>query len=47
MNIACAEESAAALKEVMCKYGLQVDQQVLWELGVRGVDDIAWMSAEE
>ena len=36
-----------ALKEVLCKYGLEKDQQALWSIGVRKVEDIAWMSEVE
>jgi hypothetical protein len=38
---------AIALKEVLCKYGLEKDQEVLRVMGVADVEDIAWMSAEE
>jgi hypothetical protein len=38
---------AIALKEVLCKYGLEKDQEVLRVMGVADVGDIAWMSAEE
>jgi hypothetical protein len=40
-----AEERALALKEVLCGYGLEQDQNVLYALGVEQVSDIPWMSA--
>ena len=46
-NIQWAEASAIALKEVLCKYGLEKDQQALWAIGVRNVDDIPCMTAED
>ena len=45
-NIQWAEERAITLKEVLCKYGLEKDQQALWAIGVSHVDDIPWMSAD-
>ena len=42
-----AENASMALKEVLCKYVLEKDQQALWAVGVRQVDDIAWMSENE
>ena len=42
-----AENAAKELKEVLCKYGLEKDQKALWAVGVRNVDDIAWMSEVE
>ncbi len=41
------ENAAKELKEVLCKYGLEKDQQTLWVVGVRKVDDIVWMSSEQ
>ena len=32
------------LGEVLCKYGLQADLEVLWEMGLRDVEDIPWMT---
>lgn len=46
-SIELAENAAMELKEVLRKYGLEKDQQALWALGVRHVDDIAWMSEAE
>jgi hypothetical protein len=46
-SIEWAETRAQVLKEVLCKYGLEQDEQALWALGVRDVDDIAWMSEAE
>ena len=43
-SIELAERRATELKEVLVKYGLEKDQQALWAVGVRKVDDIAWMS---
>jgi hypothetical protein len=43
-SIEWAENTAKDLKEVLCQYGLEKDQQALWAVGVRKVDDIAWMS---
>ena len=46
-NIQWAEARAIALKEVLCNYGLEKDQQALWAIGVRQVDDIPWMTAAD
>ena len=46
-NIQWAEASAIALKEVLCNYGLEKDQQSLWAIGVRHVDDIPCMTADD
>ncbi len=43
-SIELAENAAKDLKEVLCQYGLEKDQQALWAVGVRHVDDIPWMS---
>ena len=42
-----AENAAKDLKEVLRQYGLEKDQQALWAVGVRQVDDIPWMSEAE
>ncbi len=41
-----AQRRFAELREVLVKYGLEQDQQALWAVGVRHVDDIPWMSEE-
>ena len=46
-SIELAERRATELKEVLVKYGLEKDQEVLRVMGVADVGDIAWMSAEE
>ena len=46
-SIELAESRAKELNEVLCKYGLEKDQKALWAVGVRNVDDIAWMSEAE
>ncbi len=46
-SIELAENAAMELKEVLCKYGLEKDQQALWAVGVREVDHIPWMSEVE
>ena len=46
-KIQWAEASAIALKEVLCNYGLEKDQQALWAIGVRNVDDIPCMTADD
>ena len=46
-SIELAENAAKELKEVLCKYGLEKDQEVLRVMGVTDVGDVAWMSEEE
>ena len=43
-SIELAERRAMELKEVLVQYGLEKDQQALWAVGVRKVDDIPWMT---
>jgi hypothetical protein len=35
------------VKEVLCKYGLEKDQQALYALGVHSVSDIPWITADD
>ena len=39
-SIELAERRAKELKEVLCKYGLEKDQEAMWSVGVRNVDDV-------
>jgi hypothetical protein len=41
------EQRAVAVKEVLSKYGLEMDQQALYALGVHSVDDIPWLNATD
>ena len=40
------EERALDVKEVLCKYGLEKDQQALYALGVHCVSDIPWITTD-
>ena len=35
------------LREVLCKYGLQADLEVVWDMGLRDVEDIPWMTFDD
>jgi hypothetical protein len=41
------EQRAADVKEVLSKYGLEMDQQALYDLGLKSVDDIPYLNATD
>ena len=41
------EQRAEAVKEVLSKYGLEMDQRALYALGVHSVSDIPWLNATD